>query len=326
MRKDFCLCFNDAYVPFASVTIQSIRDNSNDTDELHIHALSDYLSEDNLALLEGYGVEVHIVSDDGIFKGIDTREWPIYALYRLFLPDILGLAIHKVLYLDCDVIVNGNLDELFDIDMAGKAVAGCLDTNAYSEEVFRRLEYAPAKRYICAGVLLMNLDYWRATDLSYRVIDYMKCNPDKIAYLEQDALNVLCQDSKILLPARYGVLVPFFFFEPFMKEHLDEMEELMDSPVIIHYAGYFPWIYCKDKSLHSHLWWNICKRLSVYPKVRRNYYVSMVKWLIRYALSALHLIKKRSRYHINQYYNHPCVKRDAVVNRVKCLKKRFAME
>lgn len=325
MRKDFCLCFNDAYVPFACVTIQSIKDNRG-TGELHIHVLSDSLSENSLALLKKFGVEVHIVNDDGIFRDIDTREWPIYTLYRLFLPNILGAEVHKVLYLDCDVIVNGNLDELFSINMEGKAVAGCLDTNAYSAEVFKRLGYSSSKKYICAGVLLMNLDYWRSADLSHRVIGYMKHNPNKIAYLEQDALNVLCQDTKIILPSRYGTLVPFFFFEPYMNDHLGELEELMDSPVIIHYAGYFPWIYCKNKSMHSCLWWNISKKTPIYSKVRRLYYVSMIKWMARYVLSVLHLVNKHSRYHIDQYYNHPRVKRDVVMKNINRLKKKLEKE
>lgn len=316
MRKDFCLCFNDGYVSYACVTIKSIIDNMDMEDELHIYVLSDYLSDTNRTCLENYGVEIHIVQANETFVGIDTHEWPIYTLYRLFVPNILGAEVKKVLYLDCDVIVNGNLNELFGIDMTDKAIAGCLDTNTYSDEVFQRLGYNPAKRYICAGVLLMNLDYWRGKGLSYRVIDYMKNNPEKIAYLEQDALNFICQDSKIILPARYGVLVPFFFFKPFLREHLNEMNTLIDAPVIIHYAGYFPWVYCKDKSLHSYLWWNICKRLDTYSKVRRNYYVSMVKWFVRYILSTLHLIDRRSRYNINQYYNHHRVKKEDVLKTI----------
>lgn len=320
MRKDFCLCFNDAYVPYAAVTIRSIRDNVIPTDELHIHVLSDYLTESNRTRLENYGADVHIVEDKEVLQGIDTREWPIYTLYRLFLPEIIDAEVHRVLYLDCDVIVNGNLDALFALDLSGKAVAGCIDPNAYSDEVFQRLEYDKEKSYICAGVLLMNLDFWRATGLSRRVIDYMRCNPEKIAYLEQDALNVLCQDCKIVLPSCYGVLVPFFFFEPFMKEHIDEIEELMDAPVIIHFAGYFPWIFCKDKALHSTLWWNICKRLEFYPQVRKRYVGSMLKWWVRYALSTLHLIVPESRYHVNQYYNHPRVKREAVEKQIRMLR------
>ena len=300
MRKDFCLCFNDAYVPYASVTIQSIWQHT--VGEVHIHVLTDYLSEQNIQFLKRWNVEIYMVEDDKIFDGIDVSVWSKYTLYRLFLPNYLDKGIRKILYLDCDVIVNGSLDELFNLDMSDMAVGGCIDTLTYSDEVFTRLGYDYSDGYICAGVLLMNLDYWRNANLSTRIINYMKSNPDKIAFLEQDALNLLCCNNKIILPARYGVQVPFFRNDKFIEEHIDELEELIERPTIVHFAGYQPWIYCKNKSLHSRLWWDTYKSLKAFPQVKVDYVKSIVKYLGRYILSKLHLIGEYNKYHINQYY------------------------
>lgn len=165
MRKDFCLCFNNGYVPYASVTIKSIMDHARKDDEIVIHVFSDFLSESNRDFLSRYNVEFHIIENDQIFEGIDVSVWSVYTLYRLFLPNYLEKNIHKILYLDCDVIVNDNLDELFEIDMQGKAVAGSIDPQTYSKDVFQRLDYDYSYKYICAGVLLMNLDYWREFNL-----------------------------------------------------------------------------------------------------------------------------------------------------------------
>ena len=318
MRKDFCLCFNDAYVPYASVTIQSIVKHVGG--DIHIHVFSDYLSEQSISFLKAWNVEIHIIEDDKIFDGIDASVWSVYTLYRLFLPNYLDLNIHKILYLDCDVIVNDNLDELFSLDMAGLAVGGCLDPQTYSEEVFSRLGYGYSSKYICAGVLLMNLDYWREVNLSAQVIDYMKNNPEKIAFLEQDALNVLCCDKKIVLPAKYGVQVSFFRGNQFMAEHIQEMENLIERPSIVHYAGYQPWIYCKNKSLHSYLWWDTYKSLHAFPQVKIDYVKSIFKYGVRYLLSKLRIIDKNNKYHIDQYYNHPKVTKQSVAERIKSLK------
>lgn len=312
MRKDFCLCFNDAYVPYASVTIQSIM--LHESEDVHIHVFSDYLSENSISFLKRWNVEMHIIEDDKIFEGIDASVWSIYTLYRLLMPNYLDENIHRILYLDCDVIVNGNLDELFKIDMTCKAVGGCLDPQTYSREVFSRLGYDYSKRYICAGVLLMNLDYWREANLSAQIIGYMKNNPDKIAFLEQDALNLLCCNNKIVLPARYGVQVPFFRENQFIEEHINEMESLIESPSIVHYAGYQPWIYCKNKSLHSCLWWATYISLHKFPQVRIDYLKSMLKYTVRYLLSKLRVINKDSKYHIDQYYNHPKITKKFVYN------------
>lgn len=320
MRKDFCLCFNSEYVPYASVTIKSIMDNAGVDDEIVVHVVSDYLSNDNLEFLKRWNVVFHIINDDSIFDGIDSSVWSVYTLYRLFLPKYLESDIHKVLYLDCDVIVNSNLDELFEMDMRGKAIAGCIDPQTYCEEVFTRLNYDIEKKYICAGVLLMNLDYWREHDLSNRVIEYMKNNPAKIVFLEQDALNYLCHDHKIILPAKYGIQVSFFRDICFLTEHVSEIEGLIDDPKIIHYAGYAPWVYCKNKSLHSYMWWKTYRSLKTFPMVKVNYVKSIIKYFGRYVLSKFHLIDSDNKFHINQYYNHPKVTRKSVNRRIKELK------
>lgn len=321
MRKDFCLCFNDAYVPYACVTIQSIMEHMHTDDQIIIHVFSDYLSETNIQFLKKYNVEFHIIESDKIFEGIDSSVWTVYTLYRLFLPFYLCENIHRVLYLDCDVIVNDPLDELFEMDFKGKAVAGAIDPQTYNKDVFARLSYDYSERYICAGVLLMNLDFWRENDLSTKVIDFMKENPNKISFLEQDAINYLCCDKKIILSPLYGVQTSFFLSEEFMLEHIDIMQRLIDKPAIVHYAGYAPWIYCKNKSMHSYLWWNTYRILKAFPQIRKKYFFSIIKYGLRYILSKLRVISCHNKYHVNQYYNHPRVKKDKVQKELKMLLK-----
>lgn len=321
MRKDFCLCFNDGYVPYALVTIKSILDNACGDDELHIHVFSDYISEQNMQILLKFGVHVYIIDGDTIFDGIDYSVWSIYTLYRLFLPRCLDADVKKVLYLDCDVIVNDDLDELFSIDLTDKAIAACVDPQTYNDEVFERLGYSRDKKYICAGVLLMNLDYWRKNNLSQEIIEYMKLNPDKILFLEQDAMNYLCCDSKIVLPAKYGVQVSFFRDEKIVQDHLREMLELIDNPSIIHYAGYQPWVYCKNKALHSKLWWDTFRSLKTFRKVELDYILGIIKYALRYVLTIMHIIPRNNKYHIDQYYNHPKVTKKSICKLITVLQK-----
>ena len=116
MRKDFALCFNDGYVPFASVTIKSILDNMQTDDDVHIHIISDYISVSHQAFIKeiAFNVDVKfyiINADDEVLTDLPVMAWSIYAWYRILLPDLLDESIHRVLYLDCDVLVNDNLDE-----------------------------------------------------------------------------------------------------------------------------------------------------------------------------------------------------------------------
>ena len=116
MRKDFCLCFNDGYTPYASVTIKSILDNTRVYDDVYIHIISDYISPDNESYLRslGEGICIYIYGGDSpLLKDVKTSIWSIYTWYRILCPQMLDEDIHRVLYLDCDIVVNSHLDELF---------------------------------------------------------------------------------------------------------------------------------------------------------------------------------------------------------------------
>ena len=104
-------------------------------------------------------LHIHIVNDESLRGLKDT--WSIYTWYRVLLPQVLSEDVHRVLYLDADTIVAGNLNELFTLDMEGKAIAGSIDPESYNKETFERCGYDQSKKYICAGVMLMNLEYLR---------------------------------------------------------------------------------------------------------------------------------------------------------------------
>lgn len=336
MRKDFALCFNEKYVPYACVTLKSIAEHAKDGDDVRVHILSDYISERNKKRLECYclnnikqvrvNCEFHIIDsqlDDEILElPPQTLIWTKLAWYRILLPDLLGQDVRRVLYLDCDVYVNDDLDSLFAMDM-GKSIAACLDTEAYKDETYERLGYESRYRYVCSGVLLMNLDRWREKRIAEKLLDFARSNAGRIKYPDQDAINVVCKDDKIILPPKYGVIVQFFRFKEFINEHLSEMKELMLSPKIIHFSGYQPWYYFKDKSMHSHLWWKTFRSLRAFPKVYAMYVFYFFFYWLKRLLIAFGFIKPESKYcMLGWYYNHPRIRYDEVMKNINSLKEK----
>lgn len=316
MVKNFALCCDSNYVPFACVTMKSIYESMNPEDDVRIHVLGNNLTLKDHGTLKsiGDGVKVYEVADEMQKHGLGvTSEWSIATWSRLCIPDILDKGIDRVLYLDCDVIVNAPCDELFTLDMDSKSVAGCLDTQDYSGDTFVRLDYDRNLRYICAGVLMMNLLYWREHSLKDRILEYGKGR--KLKFLDQDAINYICCDSKIILPPDYGVLVPFFLHGDFIAEYKEDMKRLFRSPKIIHYAGYQPWNYAKDKSAHADLWWKHYESLRMFPEVKKEYFKSRIKYFVRWILSKTGIIGKDNKYSIYQYYYHPRVS-ERIINRL----------
>ena len=61
-------------------------------------------------------------------------------------------------------------------------------------------------------------------------------------YLDQDTINILCKDTKIILPLRYGIMDYFLKEERFYKEpYRTQLQECLENPAIVHYAGQNPW-------------------------------------------------------------------------------------
>ncbi len=312
MRKDFALCFNEAYVPYACVTIKSITDHMHGDDDVYIHIISDYISERQKVFIRKIADRASVlfyVTRNDIFVNLPDYAfgWTVYAWYRLLLSELLSSEVHRVLYLDCDVIVNDFLDSLFMLDFKGRSMAACIDIETYYPYVGRLLaSFGISSDYISSGVILMNLDKWRELNLSTKIIDFVKSYPKKLAYPDQDAINCVCGDDKIILPSRYGVVVNFFRHNKFLQEHYSEMQELMDCPAIIHYAGYQPWIYYKDKSLHSYLWWKTFRSLHSFPQIYYAYFISFIKHWIKMCLAYLKIIRPDNKHYVkNMYYNHP---------------------
>ena len=80
--------------------------------------------------------------------------------YRLFLPIILPSDIEKVIYLDGDIIVRNSLKQLWDITLDEYAAGAVLEA-VQLEERCERLGYDSDLGYFNAGMLLINLSYWK---------------------------------------------------------------------------------------------------------------------------------------------------------------------
>ena len=273
MTFHFAFCVNDQYVDFIRPAIMALKENhKNDT--CVVHVVSDRISNKNHKYLcelfnnERFSLQVHILSDSSL-KGLKTRHWPVHIWYRVLLANTLEDRIDKVLYLDADTLVLKNLSELFSMDMANKSIAAAIDYQDLFNNVFERCGYEKDKGYICSGVILMNLRYWRENNLSEKILSWARENDDKLRCPDQDAINYICRDSKIILPMRYGIM-DCFFTDPLFTDagYADQIQECRYNPVIVHYNGRTPWY--KEYKRHTlhHEWEKFNQMLTKPVKMR----------------------------------------------------------
>lgn len=243
-------CIDNGFIPYCGILMISICENKG-VEPVHFHIVTDGLEAKNEKALKDiagkYGQEISIYKiNKNDLKNCPIRvgdHISIAAYFRILLSQILPADVHKVLYLDCDIIVLKDLDELWNIGIEGDAIGAVLAMSAQNIRHYNRLDYDMKLEYFNSGVLLINLDYWRENDISLKVLKYINKNPEKLLYHDQDALNYVLKENKVNLPLKYNVQDGFYWRDPFIaKSHWEEMYAAAADPVILHYTGRLkPW-------------------------------------------------------------------------------------
>lgn len=184
--------------------------------------------------------------DSDILKNCPTNRnlhyGDIMTYARFLLPSLLP-HLDKVLYLDCDLVVCQDLKSLWDIDVDDSAVAMAPDLIYKDTDTLKRLNIENGC-YLNSGVIIMNLDYWRKHDVFHRIMDFIEENGNSLTYFDQDAINVVLQNERKILPVKYNVN-PYHFHKTlacYPKELHEEIRMAIRNPVIFHFLGPIkPW-------------------------------------------------------------------------------------
>jgi lipopolysaccharide biosynthesis glycosyltransferase len=164
---------------------------------------------------------------------------------RLFLPSILPQDLDKVLYIDGDVICTGSIQELWETPLASHAAAAVPDMRCNDIRILNRLSLPKDSDYFNAGIMLINLKWWRDNDIQNKALHYIANNQDICQYHDQDALNVILHGLIAELPICYNLQE--HFFEPLKdqfisRSHFEELQTALSNPSLIHYTGFRkPW-------------------------------------------------------------------------------------
>jgi len=163
--------------------------------------------------------------------------------YRLFLTEFLPANIEKVLYLDVDMIVRGSLSELWNVDLGEYGVGVVPDAGEIVYNKYYRLHYSISKGYFNAGVILINLRKWRENDMLTKFVGFIDCHSDWIKYHDQDVLNYIFRDDKMILPVKYNFQEGYLLETPLCDywKYEAEISEARNNPIIIHYTDNKPW-------------------------------------------------------------------------------------
>jgi lipopolysaccharide biosynthesis glycosyltransferase len=169
----------------------------------------------------------------------------IATYYRLFFPSLIPARYEKVLYLDTDLVINGELSSLYNTDLLGMPVGVVVEESGVKSRPDLGIydEYV----YFNSGVMLMNIAEWNRQGITEKAIRFIHEHPEKIRWVDQDALNVVLQKNYYRLDAKYNVINTDIPRELPKKQY----RSFLKNKVVIHYtlSENKPWYYFSGHKL-----------------------------------------------------------------------------
>lgn len=193
------------------------------------------------------------------------------AYFRLLAGRLLPDEIKRVIYLDSDVLVQGDLTELWkepldDQYALAAADIACPFVDAYETQRvrpeikksipylaaispipnWRELNLIPTEPYFNSGVMILNLDRWRRESIDRKLLRCLRENAAHVWCWDQYALNVVFAGQWGELPAKWNQGAHVFEYpdESFSPIAVDSFRQMRDEPAVIHFTTEFkPWKY-----------------------------------------------------------------------------------
>lgn len=200
---------------------------------------------------------------DTVGLAVDVREalpapepfpvtgWVSPAVYlRLQIPDVIADEL-RVLYLDCDTVVRGDLRPLLSMPLSGALLAAVRDPqnpvigSGVALPVRPELGLVAGRDYFNSGVLLLDVDAARNAGLFERAGWFLTRHPELARLWDQDALNFAADDRWLRLDSRWNMFVfsaleqlPGFVHEmDGSRRPLDELIAAEPAAAVLHFAG-----------------------------------------------------------------------------------------
>ena len=278
------LAANDHYAPILCTCLESIKEHISETvsyDFAVFHTDITNQNQDRISSIfkASENVRLQFINISSIVADykLDAREHiTTETFYRFLILDIMK-NYEKVVYIDCDLVVNKDIAKLHQTELGDSLIAAVRDvdfigqlnipgatTLSYSRET---LKLKDPWQYFQAGVLIFNVPQMRRLTTVTELLEL--ADKDLYRYSDQDILNILCQGQVTYLDPKWNhifnchgeriknVIVwdPAALYEKYMESR--------KNPYIIHYAGFCkPWEEPSEE--FGEVFWDYARRTPYY--------------------------------------------------------------
>ena len=267
MRKDTIMAINisyacnEAYMEQTMVSMISLFRNCSIPNHLHIYfidmGVKDSSKEEMKSLVESYDSTITIVPFEKIAFDLNTSEntgrhiKSVYA--KLFYGRLPG--IDRIIYLDSDMVIAGDIKDLWDIELGNNVIAGVETIHTIKDNL--KIGYTATEQAINDGMVLMDLKKWRDGQYLEKCLEYIAKYDGVPPVLSEGTINAVCRGAVKIIHPRYNLMSALVGESARKIEKLtgrnyysqQEIDEATNNPCIIHFlSGFYNRPWCKKCS------------------------------------------------------------------------------
>lgn len=261
---NIALAADNNYAQHVAVVIASVMSNTAAKD-VCFYLLSDGIDKEKLNKIDEtaskYSAKLTVLdlSKFDLFDNIFTSGHISKAAYfRLDIANLVPATVKKIIYTDVDLIIRGDIQELWNFDLQDKPLAAVPDLGIMSSKRLMTQKHDVLgidvnDEYFNSGVLIIDIDAWRKNSYAQKVIELASAG--NLPHHDQDALNKVFYKKWQSLPLKWNVIPPVYNLfvkvllnRTFRKIALEAKREMC----IMHFAGrYKPWEFDKQKTFNN---------------------------------------------------------------------------
>ena len=302
-----CYACDDTYAELAAVSLESLLSNATNLSEIEVYIFEEGISAEHkdtfTRIASKHNVKLSLISTVAhlqklkeISNAVDGYKGSYSYFTRVYIADLLPKYINRALYLDCDLLMIGDINQLLDFDMKGYAVAAVLETRI-SAKIRHTLKNDNTK-YFNSGVMVIDLEKWSSNGLETRakelVLERVQNNTERLR--DQPLINAACNGNIAVLHPRFNLYAPFQMYSNKQVRYImkidpeefysdSELNEAKDNPVILHYYKFNgarpwePWCYNPTRKL----WLKYASQINISFKYRLSEYLAPIP-ILQYIL------------------------------------------
>ena len=279
------LACDEKYAKYATVTMVSILSGTSEPVDLYI--LDGGIAQETKIQIQRFlkshhanlhHIEFIVVNQDLVRDFPSVQHFSLNTYFRYFIAE-LKPEIHRALYIDSDMVIIGNIAELYNTDMHGLAAAAvpyiCNDKkfaksghHKWIQAQKEKLHMSPESLYFNAGLMIMDLDWFRKNKMQNKLVQMTLDWKDIITCPDQDILNMVFEN-------KYEPLTPNFNIVVDITDDLVNINKYANQFIgkkctVIHYTGGFgkrPWTGSRVLAKH---FWRVAKHTPFYHDLRRQ--------------------------------------------------------